>query len=226
MDRRGAHACRPAAGPRPRPDAGGSGHAPPRWLSWRRWPGSVGAGRAARVASVPLVTRFAVQPTLAAGVNAFAVSPDGREIAFTGSQQMGGEPQLFVRRLDQFDEIPVAGTGCASMPFYSPDGQWIGFAAGRRLLKVNLRAGTAPVSLCECVGRASATASPGSETAASSSRATNRGLRRIAAEGGEPSALTTRTRRTSTITIPRRFPGGGRCCSPHTGRTGRSRSKP
>jgi hypothetical protein len=38
------------------------------------------------------------------------------------AQPRGGSAQLFVRRLDRLDAIPLPGTGCATQPFFSPDG--------------------------------------------------------------------------------------------------------
>jgi serine/threonine protein kinase len=56
----------------------------------------------------------------------FALSPDGRSLAYVGRT---GE--LFVRRLDEFDARPLDGTSGARTPFFSPDGAWVGLL-GRR----------------------------------------------------------------------------------------------
>jgi serine/threonine-protein kinase len=55
---------------------------------------------------------------------------------------------LFVRKLDQLQATPLAGTGDASSPFFSPDSQWIGFFSDARLKKVSITGGAA-VSLCQ-----------------------------------------------------------------------------
>ena len=55
-----------------------------------------------------------------------ALSPDGSTIVYiakTGS----GPWQLYVRRLDQLEGRPLSGTDNGVMPFFSPDGRWIGF---------------------------------------------------------------------------------------------------
>ena len=57
----------------------------------------------------------------------FDISPDGSQLAYVGVQS--GVRRLFIRRLDQFDAVPVVGTDGASEAFFSPDGQWVGFVA-------------------------------------------------------------------------------------------------
>lgn len=84
---------------------------------------------------------------LPAGVNGvLAISPDGSRIVFAAVA--GGTTQLFVRSLDRFEAVPIAGTEGASHPFFSPDGESIGFQAARRLQTMSL-AGGPPLTLCE-----------------------------------------------------------------------------
>ena len=59
----------------------------------------------------------------------FALSPDGSVLAYVGRTSAAGPRQLLIRRLDQADAQPLAGTGGALDPFFSPDGTWIGFFA-------------------------------------------------------------------------------------------------
>jgi Tol biopolymer transport system component len=75
-----------------------------------------------------------------------ALSPDGTRLVYAGRSAEGS--QLYVRPLDQFAATPIAGTDGAEAPFFSPDGQWVGFWADRKLKKVSL-AGGRPVTLCE-----------------------------------------------------------------------------
>ena len=62
--------------------------------------------------------------------DAMSLSPDGAVLAFVGQKGAAGRPQLFVRRLTQLQAMPLPGTDDAESPFFSPDGQWIGFFAG------------------------------------------------------------------------------------------------
>ena len=80
------------------------------------------------------------------GRPALALSPDGTNLVYVAD--LGGKTQLYRRAMDQFEVVPILGTEGAYNPFFSPDGQWIGFFAGNELKKVSISGG-APVSLCE-----------------------------------------------------------------------------
>ena len=53
-----------------------------------------------------------------------------------------GVERLFRRGLGSEDAEPIDGTEEGSRPFFSPDGQWLGFIAGDQILKVPLSGGT------------------------------------------------------------------------------------
>ena len=53
------------------------------------------------------------------------MSSDGTRLVYGASS--GGGKQLYVRSLDQLDVTPLAGTENAAQPFFSPDGEWVGF---------------------------------------------------------------------------------------------------
>ena len=57
-----------------------------------------------------------------------ALSPDGQHLVYRGDRD--GTTQLYHRPLDQVDAAPIAGTTGVSFPFFSPDGEWIGFIDG------------------------------------------------------------------------------------------------
>jgi serine/threonine-protein kinase len=69
-----------------------------------------------------------------------AISANGRVIAVVAERS--GTSRLFLRTLDDTEPREVPGTEGASGPFFSPDGEWVGFFSGPRLLKVALRGGT------------------------------------------------------------------------------------
>ena len=72
-----------------------------------------------------------------------AISPDGTRLVFA-SQRMR---QLSVRQLNQPNATPLPGTDNAAYPFFSPDGQWIGFFANGKLNKIPVTGG-AVIPLC------------------------------------------------------------------------------
>ena len=78
-----------------------------------------------------------------------AVSPDGSALVYSGGTV--GQHRLFLRRLDEQRPIPIPGTEGAYMPFFSPDGEWLGFVANQRLMKVRLSGG-APTLIVQLLG--------------------------------------------------------------------------
>ena len=78
--------------------------------------------------------------------SALALSRDGRKLAFAGRSH--DKVQLYLRALDRFESTPMAGTDDAADPFFSPDGQWVGFWADGKIKKVSVEGG-APVTVTE-----------------------------------------------------------------------------
>ena len=76
-----------------------------------------------------------------------SLSPDGTRLVYSirGSDR---KLRLAVRSLDSSLATPLPGTEDAIDPFFSPDGQWIGFFAGGKLMKIGVQGG-APVTLCD-----------------------------------------------------------------------------
>jgi serine/threonine-protein kinase len=71
---------------------------------------------------------------------AIAVSPDGRTVIFRAASQ--GVARLYRRGLNASAVEPVAGTEGGFNPFFSPDGEWLGFFTSTELKKVPLAGGT------------------------------------------------------------------------------------
>ena len=61
-----------------------------------------------------------------------AISPDGTRLVYVSHSK------LFTRRLDQVEATEFPGSEGAQVPFFSPDGQWVGFFANGRLNKVSI----------------------------------------------------------------------------------------
>lgn len=70
---------------------------------------------------------------------AFALSPDGSRLVYVA--QEGQTARIFERRIDSFESRQIAGTEGASSPFFSPDGQSVGFFANNKLKTVSLLGG-------------------------------------------------------------------------------------
>ncbi len=83
--------------------------------------------------------------TNAADGNNVALSPDGTTIAYSAVDE-NGTSNLYVRRLNALESIPIHGTNGAVQPAFSPDGRWIAYLVGNVLWKVPVAGGT-PVLL-------------------------------------------------------------------------------
>jgi serine/threonine-protein kinase len=70
---------------------------------------------------------------------AFALSPEGRTIAFTGVRE--GKTALYLRDLGRSEAVAVAGSDDAQNPFFSPDGRAVGFVVGATVKKVSSEGG-------------------------------------------------------------------------------------
>jgi serine/threonine-protein kinase len=136
------------------------------------------------------------------GTIAVAVSPDGRRIAYVGLEPgrsgartitadtspsgTSGRTLLYLRDIDDYGIRPIEGTADAASPFFSPDGEWIGFIDSRegRLKKVRADGGV-PVTLCDAPARAGHWGNDGRIyfTAASA------GIVAVSEDGGEPEVL-------------------------------------
>jgi Tol biopolymer transport system component len=116
------------------------------------------------------------------GMSNVALSPDGSRIAYTASR--GEHTYLYVREIDSLESVRVPGVDGAASPFFSPDGQWIGFAGDEALQKVRI-AGGVPTRLAARSGnmRGAVWAPDGMIYYAPNS---NSGLWRVPADGSKP----------------------------------------
>ena len=116
----------------------------------------------------------------------FVFSPDGSQLLFR-SQRPGESRRLHLRPINGFDASPLTGTEGADMPFFSPDGRWIGFFRGGTLWKLSL-AGGAPMTICD-VPQMVVGASWGPDDSIVFA-SVGSGLMRVPATGGAIDALT------------------------------------
>ena len=80
-------------------------------------------------------TGFTGPDTATVPVPQFAISPDGETIVFAAAKSKD-QPELWVRGVYEAEATRLPGTDGAEGPFWSPNGEWIGFFAQKKLKKV------------------------------------------------------------------------------------------
>jgi eukaryotic-like serine/threonine-protein kinase len=163
-------------------------------------------GRRASGGSPRQIVRFDIQlPSDAEPVGAvgstIAFAPNGSQVVYVGKAPTG--QRLYSRRMDQPDPVPIPGSEGASLPFFSPDGQWLGFAQGTRLMKVALAGGPA-TPVCTLTGRAYGATWTAGDTIIF---AGDSGLMDVPAAGGTP-RLIARPDSGEVFRFPEALPGG------------------
>ena len=96
-----------------------------------------------RAVPEPVVTRLDVVTPPTSDAFSFALSPDGRQLAFVANGEKGS--QLWLRSLDQVTAQPLVGTDGAIFPFWAPDGRAVGFFADGKLKRSDLTGGAVHV---------------------------------------------------------------------------------
>jgi Tol biopolymer transport system component len=134
---------------------------------------------------------------------AVALSPDGTHLAYVARQ--GGTQQLYLRAMDSLAAKPIPGTEGGVSPFFSPDGQWLGFFVGGKLKKVSVSGGPALTLGDAALPHGGSWDSQGmiafSPTQVSA-------LQQVSDAGGTPQPLTRREKREVTQRWPEFLPGG------------------
>jgi eukaryotic-like serine/threonine-protein kinase len=150
------------------------------------------------------VVNVASGTTLAIGRGpSIALSPDGRRLVYVGTSS--GRTQLYVRELGGGDPAPVAGTDGASDPFFSPDGQWLGFIADQKLRKIPTAGGGA-VMLADVPAARGLTWADADRIVVVPRD--NTGLWHVSAQGGKLEPLTTLADGDVSHRWPQVLPGG------------------
>ena len=104
-----------------------------------------------RTPAEPLPTRFDILTPPTGDPASFALSLDGRQLAFVATAE--GKSRLWVRPFDEVTAHVLAGTEGAGFPFWAPDGMAIGFFAEGKLKRIDLEAGTPQVLADAPAGR-------------------------------------------------------------------------
>jgi len=145
-----------------------------------------GAPEAPEMRIVDIATPWTSDPS------SFALSPDGRRLAFVGDHQ--GQPTLWLRPLDAAEAHPLAGTQGARRPFWSPDGRSIGFFAFTELKRIDADGGVPQTITSIIAGTAAAWGDAGtilfSGRMARTISPSPTGLLRVNAAGGESDIVT------------------------------------
>src|SRR5260370_6032389 len=91
--------------------------------------------------SRPAVARFSIATPANTWLDTdegppLAISPYGQRVAYVVRSGDSALPMLYLRRMDAFEGTSVPGTDGASLPFFSPDGHWVGFLPADRVENV------------------------------------------------------------------------------------------
>src|SRR5262245_14722261 len=115
-----------------------------------------------------------------------AITPDGSAIVYVAAGD-DRKTQLYLRKLDSFQSTPIAGTEDGNTPFFSPNGEWLGFfASDGKIRKILLRGGS-PVVLADA---AFLGGSWGDDDTIYFTKSVTSGIYAVPAGGGEPRQLT------------------------------------
>ena len=122
-----------------------------------------------------------------------AVSPDGAWIVYNTTPAEGAtQNQLVLRAVGQTETTVVRGIVGTGTPFFSPDGQWLGFSAGGQLRKVRVPGGGPSTPICRIQGNLLGAAWGTDNTIVFSTLSGSQtGLLAVSADGGEPKTVTT-----------------------------------
>jgi Tol biopolymer transport system component/predicted Ser/Thr protein kinase len=171
-------------------------------VSWIAW-------RATRPVDRPLM-RFSADlgPEAVEGPRiTAAISPDDTRLAFV-ARGPGGKEQLATRLLAQAKATLLPGTENAADPFFSPDGQWIGFFADGKMKKISVQGGAA-VTLCDTQAARGASWGEDGSIIVTPNAGRGVGLFRVPEAGGTPQAITKPSDKgEATHRWPQILPGG------------------
>jgi DNA-binding winged helix-turn-helix (wHTH) protein len=124
----------------------------------------------------------------------FAISPDGRRLAFVATAQDGGTA-LWIRSLAAGDAQQLTGTEGATYPFWSPDSRQVGFFQASKLKSVAPSSGAVQI-LCDAPGGSGGAWNNRGTIIFTGYKLENRpsgdivGIFKVLASGGEPQLAT------------------------------------
>ncbi len=165
------------------------------------------------------VMRFPLLVPVATGQagSTIALSPRGDQVVYVGTAPTG--TQLYRRRMDRLGVEPVPHTASATLPFFSPDGAWLGFVTGSTIRRVPVEGGPA----LEVHDAGTAITGASWTTTQEIIFATAAGLWRVPAAGGDARMVTPGPPgRAALYAWPEALPGGRHAILTRADSTGRT----
>ena len=137
-----------------------------------------------------------------------AISPDGKHLVYAA--QVGGVSHLYLRTLSQLESVQLPGTQGAEHPFFSPDGESVGFFSDtfdQKLKVASIQSGL-PLAIADTPLAAGASWSTGNSIVFSTQDASgDRSLFRVPATGGAPEVVVSSDAEAGYV-WPKVLPGG------------------
>ena len=132
------------------------------------------------------VTLPAGKTRLSSATEPVIISADGTAVVYSAYGE-DRKPQLYLRKLGDFESTPIAGTEGGHSPFFSPNGEWLAFTSeDNKLMKVFLQGGSAVV----VADQVSLTGAWADDDTIYYPRTFTSGLFAVPASGGQPRQVT------------------------------------
>ncbi len=148
------------------------------------------------------VMRFSIKlpdNSLALTTSSLDITADGTLFAYAGGAGVNSE--IYLRKMNELDVVPLQGTNGALYPTFSPDGRWLAFEVIGSLMKIPVSGGAAQ-KLCNVGGLSRGIYWENDRSILYGH--VNRAIHRVSADGGEPQPVTALD--SSNREISHRFP--------------------
>lgn len=151
----------------------------------------------------PRLMRFVIDEPAVANGAGVAISNDGQQVVYPAAPD--GVARLYLRQIDQLETRSLPGTEGAAQPFFSPDGQWVGFFSNGKLRKVPVAGGASEI-VTDAVSARGGAWGPDNTILFAPTAATT--LFRVAASGGTATPATKAGDHEVSHRYPQFLPGG------------------
>jgi serine/threonine-protein kinase len=151
-------------------------------MLWALWPAHTPPAEPTRL-TLPAGEGEALMRGYGSGL---VLNADGTQLAYVAFMP-GGDRSLILRSLDQWESTVLVGEGGPYHPFFSPDGEWVGYVTRTELKKVPTRGGSS-ITLCPLALNRGATWTEDGMILFAPNPSS--GLSQVPASGGDPEPLT------------------------------------